>query len=356
MKKTEIEKPETNSTSKQEVVKKVVKKKRLQAVKPAVKPIHSAKVVVKENTPKKIYNTHDSEEGKQITKESEPEKAEPKIPFRKRLAIKARRFVDSEKVKDFTNPHSEFRGAGRLLQLTNTDKYAKRFINRFGGGSNYSDLEFSSNPKKDKLKRWFSEKWVDVKTGEACGRSSAKHSDRDYPACRPSKRINSDTPKTSSELSEEEKSKFTEVKTSRNRIPYTHKKEIEKKRKTSYNKNIPLDKELYDSVVNEAKSKFDRWPSAYGSGWVVMTYKKRGGKYKTVSDENYSLSDLEKDYLITKGFLPEINIIENKDSLYSKEDIITSIIVIEDFKSKVTETSYSEPFLDSWKLFIESFD
>jgi len=224
MKKTEIEKPETSSASKQEVVKNVVKKKRLQEVKQMVKPIHSAKVIVKENTPKKTYTTHDSEGGKQITKESEP-----KIPLRKRVAMRARRFINSEKVRDFTNPHSEFRGVGRLLQITKTDKLAKRFINRFGGGSNYSDLEFSSDPKKDKLKRWFSEKWVDVKTGEACGRPSAKDSDRDYPACRPSKRINSDTPKTSKELSEEEKSKFTETKTSEKRIPYTHKKELKKK-------------------------------------------------------------------------------------------------------------------------------
>ena len=47
-----------------------------------------------------------------------------------------------------------------------------------------------------KLKRWFKEKWVDVRTGKACGRRKGEK--RGTPYCRPSKRINSKTPKTSS--------------------------------------------------------------------------------------------------------------------------------------------------------------
>ncbi len=36
------------------------------------------------------------------------------------------------------------------------------------------------------LRKWFKEKWVDVKTGKPCGRKSAKgKSKRPYPACRP---------------------------------------------------------------------------------------------------------------------------------------------------------------------------
>ena len=46
------------------------------------------------------------------------------------------------------------------------------------------------------LTRWFKEKWVDVKTGKPCGRS--KGESRAYPACRPSKRVSSKTPKTAS--------------------------------------------------------------------------------------------------------------------------------------------------------------
>jgi len=35
---------------------------------------------------------------------------------------------------------------------------------------------------------------------------------------------------------------------------------------------------LYSRVKSEAKKKF-KWPSAYGSAWLVKTYKKRGGTY-----------------------------------------------------------------------------
>lgn len=46
-------------------------------------------------------------------------------------------------------------------------------------------------------------------------------------------------------------------------------------------KNIPLNQKLYKQVVKEAKEKFLVWPSAYASGWVVHTYKKRGGTYES---------------------------------------------------------------------------
>lgn len=56
------------------------------------------------------------------------------------------------------------------------------------------------------LKRWFKEEWKDVRTGKECGRKSAKGgSKRPYPYCRPSKRVNSKTPKTTGEMSKSEK-------------------------------------------------------------------------------------------------------------------------------------------------------
>ena len=48
------------------------------------------------------------------------------------------------------------------------------------------------------LKRWGEEKWVDTRTGKACG-SGDKN---EY--CRPSKRVSSKTPKTRSEMSSSE--------------------------------------------------------------------------------------------------------------------------------------------------------
>ena len=38
---------------------------------------------------------------------------------------------------------------------------------------------------KGGLGEWFGGKWVDVKTGKACGRSGAEKGSRAYPACRP---------------------------------------------------------------------------------------------------------------------------------------------------------------------------
>ena len=55
------------------------------------------------------------------------------------------------------------------------------------------------------LKRWFQEKWVDVRTGKSCGRK--KGDGRGTPYCRPSKRISSKTVKTASEMSSSEKAK-----------------------------------------------------------------------------------------------------------------------------------------------------
>jgi hypothetical protein len=50
--------------------------------------------------------------------------------------------------------------------------------------------------------------------------------------------------------------------------------------KTKKALNIPTNKELYNKVKSEAKDRFDRWPSAYGSAWLVKEYKRRGGEYK----------------------------------------------------------------------------
>ena len=73
------------------------------------------------------------------------------------------------------------------------------------------------------LKRWFKEKWVDVKTGKDCGRGKDEKG-RPYPACRPSKRVSSKTPKTTSEMSSKEKSRFKAAKTSSKKISYQHRR------------------------------------------------------------------------------------------------------------------------------------
>ena len=78
------------------------------------------------------------------------------------------------------------------------------------------------------LTRWFKENWVDVKTGKPCGRSKGEK--RGYPACRPSKRVSSKTPKTTGEMSAAEKARFKREKTSSKKITYQHRRKKRKKR------------------------------------------------------------------------------------------------------------------------------
>ena len=54
-----------------------------------------------------------------------------------------------------------------------------------------------------------------------------------------------------------------------------------KKTKTKKTKAIPTNPKLYAQVKAETKRKFDVYPSAYANGYLVRTYKKRGGKYRT---------------------------------------------------------------------------
>ena len=73
------------------------------------------------------------------------------------------------------------------------------------------------------LRRWFQEKWVDTKTGKPCGRQKGEKR-KGYPACRPSRRVSSKTPKTTGEMSKGEKAKFNRTKTCSRRINYNHKR------------------------------------------------------------------------------------------------------------------------------------
>jgi hypothetical protein len=103
-----------------------------------------------------------------------------------------------------------------------TDKQATRFGKMYKKGTGVLS-GFKSGGQHGGLDRWFAEKWVDVKTGKACGRQEGEKR-AGYPACRPSKRVNSQTPKTSSEMSSAEKAKFKASKTSSQRINYNHKR------------------------------------------------------------------------------------------------------------------------------------
>jgi len=53
-----------------------------------------------------------------------------------------------------------------------------------------------------------------------------------------------------------------------------------RKRKTAKKKPVPTNPTLYARVKAEARRKFKVYPSAYANGWLVKTYKQRGGRYR----------------------------------------------------------------------------
>lgn len=118
----------------------------------------------------------------------------------------------------------------KIKDKKNRKEVAGDMVKQFNReGVNYNKENFLKNSRSYKsggqhggLDRWFAEKWVDVKSGKPCGRQEGEN--RAYPACRPSKRVSSKTPKTSSELSSQEKARFKATKTSSQRIPYNHKR------------------------------------------------------------------------------------------------------------------------------------
>ena len=49
-------------------------------------------------------------------------------------------------------------------------------------------------------------------------------------------------------------------------------------------KNVPTNPTLWKKYVDQAKKKFDVYPSAYANGWASKQYKDAGGKWKTESE------------------------------------------------------------------------
>jgi hypothetical protein len=129
------------------------------------------------------------------------------------------------------------------------------------------------------LTQWFRENWVDLsrpKKGggyEPCGRRDA--SSGKYPKCVPAARAAKMTPEQiRSAVSRKRRAEST---TSRRGKKPINVSTIKK------SKNVPTNPALYARVKAAAKAKFDVYPSAYANGWLVQEYKRRGGKFKTVS-------------------------------------------------------------------------
>lgn len=129
------------------------------------------------------------------------------------------------------------------------------------------------------LTRWFKENWVDLsrpKKGggyEPCGRGDA--SKGKYPKCVPASRAASmSQEQIRSAISRKRRAESTKQREGKKPIMVSTIKK---------SKNIPTNPKLYARVKAAAKAKFDVYPSAYANGWLVAEYKRRGGKYKSVS-------------------------------------------------------------------------
>jgi len=74
-----------------------------------------------------------------------------------------------------------------------------------------------------------------------------------------------------------------------NCVPVSKSNEIDKAKKPDYDEFIkprrggsePANAKLYARIIQEAKDKFDVYPSAVANSWVVQEYKRRGGTYKS---------------------------------------------------------------------------
>ena len=53
-----------------------------------------------------------------------------------------------------------------------------------------------------------------------------------------------------------------------------------KRKRVAKKRPVPTNPSLYARVKAEAKRKFKAYPSAYANGWLVRTYKKRGGRFR----------------------------------------------------------------------------
>jgi len=154
------------------------------------------------------------------------------------------------------------------------------------------------NRKEESLSRWFKEKWVDVsrkdKSGKhpPCGKND---SDKEgYPKCRPSKKVNSKTPRTSGSYSKKQKKSMTQSKRKKEKdAPSKSAGGGARKPKMSTYKprkeSIDVMEIIKEVILEEwaqidetklcargkaaAKAKYDVYPSAYANGYAVQVCK-----------------------------------------------------------------------------------
>ena len=84
-----------------------------------------------------------------------------------------------------------------------------------------------------------------------------------------------------------------------NCVPVSKSNKIDKAKKPDYDEFIkprrggsePSNARLYARIIQEAKDKFDVYPSAVANSWVVQEYKRRGGTYKSEKEITKTIWD-----------------------------------------------------------------
>lgn len=126
--------------------------------------------------------------------------------------------------------------------------------------------------------------------------------------------------------------------------------------------NTPVNKELYARVKAEAKRKFDTWPSAYASAWLVKTYKKRGGKYRKSSKQFGGMSDVALNSM--QSFYKDMqknrynpSLMQNSlDEISRLQEMNPRETYLKKIKSGTGETLYKNPGLFSQDPYVRLED
>jgi len=153
--------------------------------------------------------------------------------------------------------------------------YLKTRVSRLGAETFVGD-----ETKRGGLGKWFDEEWVDIsrpKKGggfEPCGRGDADSGK--YPKCvKKSIAMRMTAEEINSAVRRKRRAETSEVRDGNKPINVT----------TFKSENVPTDPELYARIKNEAKKKFNVYPSAYANAWLVREYKKRGGGYRVEKND-----------------------------------------------------------------------
>lgn len=79
-------------------------------------------------------------------------------------------------------------------------------------------------------------------------------------------------------------------------------------------KNKPTSPDKWQGCVSQARAKFDVYPSAYANGWAAQCYKRKGGKWESVSEQRLSFfSFVDKDEILFE--INEVMESADKDSM-----------------------------------------